>query len=97
MSRTIGCGKVAVIAGALILIPYKKRNRRAGRLPLKDAGQDLNLISLLTFGCIFALTGFAAVEKGLDVCFGQRKSGRTPVDHYADAGAVGFAPGCNTK
>ena len=63
------------------------------RLSSKDAGQDLNLISLLTFGCIFALTGFAAVEKGLDVCFGQRKSGRTPVDHYADAGAVGFAPG----
>ena len=85
---------IAVIAGALILIANEKRDRSPGGFSLEYTGEYLYRICLISLCCIFALPGFPAVKKLLDVVFAKCEPGGTAVYHNTDTRAMGFTPCC---
>ena len=51
------------------------------------------MVGFAALGNVAAGAGFAAVQLGLNVGFGERKIGRAAVDDAADACAMAFAKG----
>lgn len=73
VTGTVIGGDLAVVSGLLIVVENDKRDRGAGRLSFKHAGEDLYAIVLLARGRISGLTGLAPVEKLLDIRFTEEK------------------------
>ncbi len=48
-------------------------------------------VGLVPLGDQAALSWAAPIQIRLEISFGERQSGRAPVDHHADAAAVGLA------
>ena len=90
-------GNVSVISGTLILIAYNERNRRAGRSSFEYPGEDFYRIRFVSFCSIFALSGSSSVKKTLDICFRDRNTGGTAIDHDPYPRTVGFSPCGDTK
>ncbi|ABA48712.1 hypothetical protein BURPS1710b_1866 [Burkholderia pseudomallei 1710b] len=97
MARAERLGDVAVVLAALVGVADQERDRRAGRHALEHAGQDLDLVGLLTLRDVARRAGLAAVELELDVGFRERHARRAAVDHAADRGAVRFAEGRDSE
>src|SRR5437762_7911937 len=85
-------GDVTVILRALIDIVDHQLDRRAGGLPLEDAGQDLDLVRLAPLRRVARLAGPAPVEPVLDIGLGERDARRHAVDDDADRRPVALAP-----
>ena len=88
---------LVVGAGAGVGVAHKHRERRAGRAPLEEPGENFDLVLLLARRDEIALPGPAAVELGLDLGDRQRQAGRAAVDHHAHRATVAFAPGGDGK
>ncbi len=97
MAGTEGASDLAVILGSLVGVLDHQADRGSGRdgavAVIIDAGQDTDLIGLLSLGDEAAAAGLAQIQPGLDIGFSQRDQRRTAVDDAADGGAVAFAPG----
>src|SRR5438067_9763271 len=77
-------GDVAVVLRALVDILDQQLDRRTGRLPLEDAGQDLDLVGLAPLRRVARLSGPAPVKPVLDVGLGERDPRRHAIDDDAD-------------
>ena len=91
---------IAIILGALVDIPDLHGDRRAGRhqrslvrFVRQDAGEDRHLIGLAALGHEARGSGLSAIEFGLNLLDPEANSGRAPIDHASDRGAVALAPG----
>ena len=93
MARPEAVGDVAVIPGALIDILDQQLDRRAGRLPLEHAGEDLYLVRLAALRRVARLAGPPPVEPVLDIGLGERDARRHAIDDDTDRRPVALAPG----
>lgn len=75
----------------LILVKDYHGNRSPGSFSFKNAGKDLNGISLGAAGGIAALPRFPTIQKGLNIAFRKGKSGRTAIHNDPQCLSVGFA------
>jgi hypothetical protein len=88
LGRHLGVG-----FGAGIFVFHPHADGRAEGFALERAGENLDGIRLLARADNLRLTGAAAVEIGLDVCFREFELRRTTIDHDADTATVRFSPG----
>ena len=93
MSRTVGVCNISVVSGALVSVSHHQRNGGAGSFTFKNAGKDLDQVSLFAGSGITALTRFSSVKENLDIVFREREAGRTSVYYSSKGFSVGFAPG----
>ena len=84
-------GDRRVVLAARVLVADQERDRRAGGAAFENAGQDLDRVGFAALGDVARRAGLAPVEIVLDVGGGERKPGRTAVDHAADRRSVRFA------
>ena len=90
---------LGIVLGALVGVLDQEPDRRARRhlhagLRMRHhAGEDLDLVRLLTLGREARLAGPAAIKIALDVGLDERDHGRAAVDHAADRHPVALAEG----
>ena len=86
-----------IIAGALILVPNDKADRRAQRCTLFQAGENFNTVSLVACSRKRTLAGGPAVKLRLYIVFAQGHAGQAAVNTAAESRAVGFTEGRQFK
>ena len=67
MSGTVVLGDFRIIGGSLRGIIDEQGNRSSRCFSVENAGEDLNLVSLLSLSDIFAGAGLSPVEIRLDI------------------------------
>src|SRR6185369_8007516 len=82
-----------IVLAALILVLDQQRDRRARRLVLEHAGENLHGVRFTALGHEARLAGLAAVEPVLDPLGLQGDAGRRAIDHAADRRPMALAPG----
>src|SRR5690606_13631953 len=93
MARTVDVLDLGIVLRALVLVADHEADRRAGRPPLEDAGEDLDAIGLAALGRELRLARPAPVEPDLDLLGRQRQERGHAIHHDADRRAVALAPG----
>ena len=93
MTRAVAVLDLAIIAAALIGILDHHAHGRTGRDTLEHAGQQLDLVRLLTLGRKARLARAAAVQVLLDHRLVYGNPGGNTVDYGADGRTMAFAPG----
>jgi hypothetical protein len=88
-----GVLEVLVRARARVGVAHQDGDRRAERLPLEQAGENLGPVRLIARCGDAALTGPAPVEIALDFLDRELQAWRAPVDHHAHPAAMRFAEG----
>ena len=80
-----------VVTGPRVGVLDEERDRGAGGGAFEHPGEDPDLVRLAPLGGMAAPAGPPPVEVGLEVGFGERKTGRTTVHHTPDRRAVALA------
>ena len=97
MARAERVDQISVVFTSCIFIADQQRNRCAGRLTFKDAGQDFDPVGFLPLGHVAGRAGFAAIQILLDIVGGQHQTRRATIDDAPDGRAVAFAKGRHGK
>mmetsp|Transcript_35845 Transcript_35845/g.107226 ORF Transcript_35845/g.107226 Transcript_35845/m.107226 type:complete len:470 (+) Transcript_35845:651-2060(+) len=93
VARPRDVAHLLVVARPLVLVWHKQADRRAQRVPVLGARQDLDEVLLGTRRGQARLARPSARQLRLDVRLGQREARRAAVDDRADALAVRLAKG----
>jgi hypothetical protein len=91
VARAVGLRDFLVVLAARVLVADHHRDRRAERLAVEHARQDLDLIGLLALADQPALARPASIELGLDLRHVEREARRAAIDHDAERRTMRFA------